>query len=478
MERVSHFFAYALAGNASQSFIAIKKSQPEIQEKELFESLKEDFEKNAKQLRLTKSSVEIFPFKSKKGTTAGRNTTDGVAFEELSDGSIRCYIVFSTAKHSTIGQGKQLFRQTENLESGIHRKDSSFVAKIKEITPILTCLPMATNDQQTNPFKDLFVKNNNYELTKEEVDLLNSVPLFTELANIDNTNTPKSINKLIDTIYFTIGENTLNTHNQIQILKQINPPEREKEFLKIVARKINGISQFMGTKSEKEDNNLLNAHKELSLLTQDLCSGLAFTINGLIQHSAYYKEDHAFLEDIQDILKDTASNFCKFTKKIHPSNAGNHHQHWMNFTQALRTIQPTTIIANIQATDVFKPIENAIPINPEIVHEAAQRYITKHIKPLGNDVKWEEHFLNIIQTKATYGKFKNIPTNTITVINKFIKPESSKYTTAFPALNEKVQKLYEAIDSNGTTENIVSAIERASLTQGIKGNTPLIKNKP
>lgn len=476
MERFSHYFAYTLAGNASQALVKIKKEQPEIQEEDLFNYLRKDFNNNASQLKLTKNLVEIFPLTSERKTTAGRNTTDGVAFEELSDGSIRCYIVFSTARHSTTGQGKQLFRQTEYLESGIQRQDNTTVAKIKEITPVLTCLPIATNDQGKNPFKEIFEKH--HYLNKDEVDLLNSIPLFTELANIDNTNTPVSINKLINTIYFTMGENTLNTHNQLQLLKQIDSPEREKEFLKIVARKVNSISQFMGDKSEKEPKKILNKDKELSGLTQDLCSGLAFTINGLVQHSAYYKEDSKFLEEIQEILQDTSTNFTKFIQKIHPSNAGNHHQHWLNLTQAIRTIRPSSIITNIQETIVYKPIEKGASLDLDKINEAAQRYIEKHIKPLGNQSKWGDHFLNIIQTKLTYEKIKNTPPGTTTAIDKYIKSESTRYNNDFPELNKQVQTLYFAIDNNSTTENILSAIERASLSQGITQDTNKNKNKP
>lgn len=476
MERVSHYFAYALAGNASHCFTEIKKTKPEIQEKERLELLKKDFAKNAKQLSLNKNFVEIFPLKSEKGTTAGRNTTDGVAFEKLTDGSIRCYIVFSTAKHSTIEQGKQLFKQTENLERGIQRKDNETLAKIKEITPILTCLPLATNDQKINPFTDLFITNPT--LNKEEVDLLNSIPLFTELANIDNTNTPDSINKLINTIYFTMGENTLNTHNQLQILKQINPPEREKEFLKIVARKIDAISHFMGERSEQEPAKHLNTLKELSLLNQNLCSGLAFTINGLIQHAAYYKDDDNFLNEIQGILSKTSGNFKKFTDKIHKQHAGNHLQHWTNFTNSIREIRPNIIIDNIKEITVFEPIEPISFIDSDRVNQAAQRYITEHIKPLGNDIKWEDHFSHIIQSKAVYGKLKNLPSSTRNVVDKFIKLDSAQYTTAFHALNVQVQTLYSTIETNHTTENILSAIERASLSQGITQGTNKNKNKP
>lgn len=475
--RVSQFLAYVLSGKATKLFSDAKNNNPSISDSEVNLLIHKSFKENVHHLNLNDKGVLWYNIDSIEKSQPSRNVTDGVVFEQLENGKTRCYMVFATAKSTLASQRKQLFEYTDWFNKGKNNASEKYginLSQVDEVVPVLVCFPLITVDNNINPFKNIFKTNENF--SEKQVALINSIPFLSQLGNVDNSDTLSSINKLANTIYFTTGGgDTLALQEQLKSLKLIDSPEREKMFLKIYATKISAISNLFAEKTLDEKAVYLN-NKNLNQELLNSFQGITAMMNGLIKHSAIFKDDEKFLDEIQNCLGKTSDNFNIFFKRINKKKSTDE-SILDSFSNATKSISPKNFKDNVVDFDIATNTVEEEELNSKLIKRATSAYINLVIEPTyakfrnskikktGLNLDIRGHFKTIVEHKIEHGEgaiFKpseGFYTGTYqTFLQKYTNSSSKRYDNQCPDLNKQISELFHIFETNHTTADITNQI--------------------
>jgi hypothetical protein len=251
----------------------------------------------------------------------------------------------------------------------------------------------------------------------------------------------------------------------------IDPPEREKMFLKIYAKTIVAISNVFFEKTNNEKATYIS-RKNISEETLSAFAGITAMINAVVKHSATFKDDEMFLSEMVKCLGNSFDYFKLFLKKINRSDSSDERV-LDGFSNSLLIINPLNFENLVKTTDIAVSQIEQQDIDYKTIMEIVNKYIEILILPSykesytrGKKTDFSGHFERIVSHKIENGESsiftvaEGFDIKTYQFINKFTKPLSIDCDSENQELNIMVTKLFNIIDTNHTTEDIGVSISQ------------------
>ena len=467
--RVGHFVAYAMSGKGST--LIKKLSTEDISETEKHKKIYDSFKKSVHYAKFNKGNTAVYSQTDRRKSQPGPHITDGLVFNEAGN---EAFIVFSTAKADFESQGRQLFDYIKWALDPINKDSETPLKNLDTVTPVFVSFPLISVDSK-KPFGGLFKSS---DFSGRERELLNSVPFISLLNNVDNFDTPASLDVLMNTSFYTLGGGpSLTWHSRMKELSTIPAPERHKALLKSFAKRIKATATVLHAKATSEKSAYLN-EGNLSGSMFNLLTAMSSSIGGIEQHAADFKDDPAFVRELTDIFGNAREQLTAFTEKLNPSRGIQPLQKLQTFKNITETIEPSVFKQRIERCSVAPPPEIVVPpLEWDPIKNALYEYADKVVNPVrdarreamgsrGGIIDFHNHFWAMLRHKQTHGEYAPFTASkgdlggTYTpCIAKFMLPEAPQYNNEFPELNKALQPILNILKTNHTTEDILAAIK-------------------
>ena len=477
MLRVAQFVAYALSGQGTDLVARITAADPKISKKSLHSKIYKDFTESVHYLNVNDHRVRWYDIDGKKRGQPGRNITDGVVFGDAGEhapGKHKAFMVFASAGNNMTTQQRQLFDHTSwfaAFKNSAADEGPISLRDVIETVPVLVCFPLVETGLTDSGLHKLFKHST---IAPKETEMFNSIPLLSQLGNIDNSDTGTALDTIMKTVYFTAGGgSSLEVHNKFQELLRISAPERHKLMLEVCAKKMTAIATTLSQKALSTKAKHLN-QETLGQNVLSMMEGITAMANGIIKHSATFKQDPAFIARMEKAIGSTHQKLSNFTDKINEAKVSKQAV-FDNFRDAIEKLEPSELSARIQRQKVAAKIVSLPTIDEALIKETFKTYIELSDNKLhgatpkrGPNTDFVTHFNRLIEHKVEYGegatftpsKGDGLTSTYQTILLRMANPESSNYDDSEPQRNKVVSKLFRILETKHTTEDIMESMNK------------------